>query len=169
MTAPTTASALEDELRRANANRAVLYYLIFDELRKAIGEEQAAQAMKRAIYRRGVETSEPIKQFAPDRIRELGEYHVAHSAGGGRLFNPQVQRLDDQAFEVLNTTCPLKQAWQDYGLSDAEVAKMCDIGSAIDYGKFEGAGFRFECVTWTPGKRGCCTLKAYPGNRQPSG
>jgi hypothetical protein len=64
---------------------------------------------------------------------------------------------------VLNTTCPLKEAWQAYGLPDAEVAKMCEIGSAIDYGKFEGAGFRFECETWKSGKRGCCTLKAYPG------
>ena len=30
--------ALRDELRAANANRAVLYYLIFDELRQVIGE-----------------------------------------------------------------------------------------------------------------------------------
>jgi len=81
----------------------------------------------------------------------------------GRIFNPEVKRLDDQGFEVLNTTCPLREAWQAYGLSDAAVAKMCEIGSAIDYGKFEGAGFRFECDTWKPGKRGCCTLKAYPG------
>ena len=103
-----------------------------------------------------------IKQFAPDRIKALGEHHVAHSAGGGKLFNPEVKRLDDTGFEVLNTTCPLKEAWQAYGLSDAEVAKMCEIGSAIDYGKFEGAGFRFACDTWKPGKRGCCTLKVYP-------
>ena len=153
------ADALRDELRGANANRAVLYYLIFDEMRKVVGEEEAVAVMKRAIYRRGVEMSASIRQFAPDRIRELGEHHLAHSAGGGTVFNPEVQRHDDEAFEVLNTTCPLKQAWQDYGLGEEDVAKMCDIGSAIDYGKFEGAGFRFECDTWTAGKRGCCTLK----------
>ena len=151
---------LEDELRAANANRAILYYLIFDELRAAVGEAEASRIMKRAIYRRGTEMSEPIKRFAPDRIRELGEYHVAHSAGGGRIFNPEVQRLDDESFAILNTTCPLKEAWQAYGLSEAEVAKMCEIGAAIDYGKFEGAGFAFQCETWIPGKRGCCTLKA---------
>jgi hypothetical protein len=155
--------ALEAELRSANANRAVLYWLIFDEMRKSIGEARAAEIMKAAIHRRGREMSEPIKRFAPDRMRELGEYHVAHSAGGGKLFNPEVRRLDEGGFEVLNTTCPLKEAWQAYGLSDEDVAKMCAIGAAIDYGKFEGAGFRFECETWTPGKRGCCTLKAYPG------
>ena len=96
------------------------------------------------------------------RVRELCEHYLAISPGGGTMFNPEVQRLDDEGFEVLNTTCPLKQAWQDYGLSDEEVAKMCDIGSAIDYGMFGGAGFKFECETWTPGKRGCCMLKAYP-------
>ncbi|HXA69779.1 MAG TPA: L-2-amino-thiazoline-4-carboxylic acid hydrolase [Stellaceae bacterium] len=158
-----TQEDLEEELRAANANRAILYYLIFDELRKAHGEAEATKVMRAAIYRRGQEMAADIKQFAPDRIKALGEHHVAHSAGGGKLFNPEVKRLDDTGFEVLNTTCPLKEAWQAYGLSDAEVAKMCEIGSAIDYGKFEGAGFRFACDTWKPGKRGCCTLKAYPG------
>ena len=157
--------ALRTELEGANANRAVLYYLIFVEVRSALGEDRAIEIMKRAIYQRGSETSLPIKQFSPNQIRELGEYHVKHSAGGGKLFNPEIQRLDDSAFEVLNTTCPLKQAWIDYGLTDAEVALMCDIGSAIDYGKFEGAGFTFEVDTWKPGKRGCCTLKAYAATR----
>ena len=158
-----TQEDLEEELGAANGNRAILYYLIFDELRKAHGEAEATKVMRAAIYRRGQEMAADIKRFAPDRIKALGEYHVAHSAGGGKLFNPEVKRLDDKGFEVLNTTCPLKEAWQAYGLSDAEVAKMCEIGSAIDYGKFEGAGFRFACDTWKPGKRGCCTLKAYPG------
>jgi L-2-amino-thiazoline-4-carboxylic acid hydrolase len=157
-----TTEDLEQELRAANADRAILYFLVFDELRRIRGEAEATNVMRAAIYRLGQEMAASIKQFAPDRIKSLGEYHVAHSAGGGRLFNPEVKRLDDKGFEVLNTTCPLKDAWQAYGLPDAEVAKMCEIGSVIDYGKFEGAGFRFECDTWKPGKRGCCTLKAYP-------
>jgi len=158
-----TKQDLEQELRAANANRAILYYLIFDELRKAHGEAEASKVMRAAIYRRGKEMAADIKQFAPNRMKALGDYHVAHSAGGGKLFNPEVKRLDDGGFEVLNATCPLKDAWQARGLSDAEVAKMCEIGSAIDYGQFESAGFRFDCETWKPGKRGCCTLKVYPG------
>lgn len=157
-----TPEDLEQELRAANADRAILYFLIFDELRNARGEAEATKVMRAAIYRLGQEMAASIKQFAPDRMKALGEYHVAHSAGGGKLFNPEVKRLDDKGFEVLNTTCPLKEAWQAYGLSDVDVAKMCELGSAIDYGKFEGAGFRFECSTWKPGERGCCTLKAYP-------
>ncbi|MBU06007.1 MAG: hypothetical protein CL877_08685 [Dehalococcoidales bacterium] len=152
---------MHEDLRNANANRAVLYYLIYDEMRKVTGQEEAIKVMKKAIYRRGVEMSEAIKQYAPSDLQALGQFHLTHSAGGGALFNPEIQRHDTDAFEVLNTTCPLKQAWIDYGLSDEDVALMCDIGSAIDYGKFEGAGFKFECDTWKPGKRGCCTLKAY--------
>jgi len=158
-----TKENLDQELRGANANRAILYYLVFDEMRKAHGEVEATRVMRAAIYRRGQQMAVDIKQFAPDRMQALGEYHVAHSAGGGKLFNPEVKRLDDQGFEVLNATCPLKEAWQAHGLSGAEVAKMCEIGSAVDYGQFEAAGFRFECDTWKSGKRGCCTLKVYPG------
>jgi hypothetical protein len=153
---------LEQELRDATSARAVLYYLVFDEIRKVRGESEATQVMRAAIYRLGREMAPSITQFAPNRIKDLGRYHVANSAGGGRLFNPVITRLDDDGFEVLNTSCPLKDAWQAHGLSDAEVAKMCILGSAIDYGKFEGAGFRFECDTWSPGERGCCTLKVYP-------
>jgi hypothetical protein len=153
---------LEGELRASNANRAILYWLIFEEIQKAHGEAEATRLMKAAIYRRGEEMGAAIRRFAPDSIEEVGRYHVAHSLGGGKVFNPEVQRLDADGFEVLNTTCPLKEAWQAYGLSDEQVAKMCEIGAAIDYSKFEGAGFRFECDTWKPGKRGCCTLKVYP-------
>jgi len=28
----------------------------------------------------------------------------------------------------------------------------------VDKGLFEGAGFRFENRTWTPGAKGCCFL-----------
>ena len=101
-----TKDDLEEELRAANANRAILYYLIFDELRNARGEAEASKIMRAAIHRRGQELAASIKQFAPDRVKALGEYHVAHSAGGGKIFNPEVKRLDETGFEVLNTTCP---------------------------------------------------------------
>ena len=68
-----TTESLEQELRAANANRAILYYLIFDELRKAHGEAEATKVMRAAIYRRGQEMAASIKQFAPDRIKALGE------------------------------------------------------------------------------------------------
>ena len=88
-----------------------------------------------------------------DRCRAVAHWpeRTLNSEGAGAVFNPKVQRHDGRAFEVLTTTCPLKQAWQDYGLDDEEAAKVCDNGSTIDYGKFEGAGFRFECDTWVAG------------------
>jgi hypothetical protein len=51
---------LRKELRASFKNRAILYYLIFDELREELGEDLAIRLMKRAIYRRGQQIG---KQF----------------------------------------------------------------------------------------------------------
>lgn len=153
---------LLDELRAAHADRAVLYYLALDELRRTCGDDEAMRVLNTVIYRLGQRMAPAVACFAPGRMRELGAYHVVHSAAGGRLFNPTVRRLDDGGFEVHNATCPLKDAWQSMGLADAEVAALCKLAAAVDYGKFEAAGFRFDCETWKPGASGCCTLKVYP-------
>jgi hypothetical protein len=60
-------------------------------------------------------------------------------------------------------SCPLKEAYQEAGLSDQEIARMCDIAAEVDYGTFEGAGFQFSAETWKPGREGCCLLKIKPG------
>ena len=44
---------LREELRASFKNRAILYYLIFDELRQELGQDRAAEILMRAIYRRG--------------------------------------------------------------------------------------------------------------------
>ena len=46
---------LRAELRGSYANRALLYYLIFDEMRTELGAERAEQIMSRAIYKRGLQ------------------------------------------------------------------------------------------------------------------
>jgi hypothetical protein len=157
-----TEAELLEELRAANADRAVLYYLALDELRRSCGDAEAMRMLDAIIYRLGERMGSAVSCFAPARMRELGAYHVAHSAAGGRLFNPTVRRLDDGGFEVHNATCPLKDAWQSMGLADNEVATLCKLAAAVDFGKFESAGFRFDCETWKPGQPGCCTLKVYP-------
>ena len=66
-----TKEDLEQELRAANANRAIFYYLVFDEMRTSHGEAEATRVMRAAIYRRGREMAADIRQFAPDRIKAL--------------------------------------------------------------------------------------------------
>jgi hypothetical protein len=59
--------------------------------------------------------------------------------------------------------CPLREAWQEAGLPDEEVATLCRIAARIDNGTFEGAGFEFFADTWQPNAEGCCCLHIRPG------
>ncbi len=60
----------EDQLRSqlydSFKNRAILYYLIYDELREELGPDRAEELLSRAIYRRGqLLGQEKYARFAP--------------------------------------------------------------------------------------------------------
>ncbi|MCY2996213.1 MAG: L-2-amino-thiazoline-4-carboxylic acid hydrolase [Planctomycetota bacterium] len=151
--------ALREQLQASFKNRAILYYLIFDELRQDVGEERAVAVLLRAIYRRGAQIGEQFRQFAPDDLAGLQDAFLKIIPDSGRMFDPQVVRCDAQGLDIQLEACPLKQAWQELGLSEADVATMCRIAGEIDKGTFEAAGFAFEPDTWQPGRSGCCHLK----------
>ncbi len=46
-------------------NRAMMYYHIFEELQKEVGEEKATEIMKRGIYNRGLEIGNTYAKYAP--------------------------------------------------------------------------------------------------------
>jgi len=152
----------EDKLRQqvsdAFKNRAILYFLIFDELRKDLGEERAEEIMKRAIYRRGVQKGEKYKPYAPGNFEGLRDAFVSGIPDDGRLFDPNVLRCDPDGLDVNLENCPLKEAWEEIGLGDDDRVTMCRIAGEIDKGTFEAAGFDFEPDTWQPGRSGCCHL-----------
>ena len=140
-------------------NRALLYYLIFDELRQDVGEERAVAVLLRAIYRRGTQIGEQFRQFAPDNLAGLRDAFLNIIPDSGRMFDPHVARCDAEGLDIQLEACPLKQAWQELGLSEADLETMCRIAGEIDKGTFEAAGFAFEPDTWQPGRSGCCHLK----------
>ena len=45
-------------------------------------------------------------------------------------FNPELERCAAAGIDILLTTCPLKDAWQEAGLSDEEVVIMTHIAGA---------------------------------------
>ena len=157
---------LRKELVAALKNRAILYYLIFDELRGELGEERAATIMKRAVYRRGRQKGEKYARFAPADFAGLRDAFVGGIPDDGRLFDPQVKRCDADGLDVHLERCPLKDAWDELGLDDRDKALMCEIAGVIDQGTFEGAGFAFEPNTWQPGRTGCCHLEIRAGNEK---
>ncbi len=44
---------LRSQLYESFKNRALIYHLIFDELREELGQDRAEEILSRAIYRRG--------------------------------------------------------------------------------------------------------------------
>ncbi len=158
---------LREQLYASFRHRAMLYYLIFDELRSTLDEQQAIDIMQRAIRRRGEQVGKQFAPFAPSDLQGLRDAFLAAIPDDGRMFSAQVQHCDDQQLDMTLQTCPLKDAWQEAGLNDQDVATMCQIAAAIDAGTFEGAGFRFTAETWKPNCDGCCHLHIRPGLSHP--
>jgi len=157
------AERLRGELYAAFKNRALMYWHVFDELRKALGEPQATSLMARAIEARGREIGRQFARYAPADLAGLGDAFVGGVPDEGRMFAPCVERCDPTALDIALQRCPLKEAWQAAGLSETDVATLCRIAGRVDNGTFEAAGFEFSADTWQPGRDGCCHLHIRPG------
>ena len=153
---------LRNELQNSFKNRAILYYLIFDELREEVGEQRAIEILKRAIYCRGEQIGKQFCEFAPNDLAGLRDAFLAIIPDEGRLFDPQVIQCDDDSLVVHLQACPLKEAWEELGLDEQDRVVMCEIAGEIDKGTFEAAGFSFSPDTWQPGREGCCRLNICP-------
>lgn len=149
---------LREELQASFKNRAVLYYFMFDELRKEVGSDRALEILKRAIYRRGKQIGERFSEFAPDNLPGLKDAFLKIIPDQGRMFHPHVVQCDSESLVIHLETCPLKEAWEELGLDDQEKTIMCELAGEIDKGTFEGAGFAFQPDTWKEGRTGCCHL-----------
>jgi hypothetical protein len=159
----------EEQLRRelydSFKNRAHLYYVIFDELRRELGAEKAEQILARAIYRRGTEKGQKYAAYAPSDLAGLQAAFVGGIPDDGRMFKPEVLRSDADALDIKFHGCPLRDAWQESGLAEEEVATMCRIAARVDNGTFESAGFQFSADTYQPNGEGCCYLHIRPGKK----
>jgi hypothetical protein len=154
---------LRDQLYAAFKHRAMLYYLIFDELRRTLDEPQAIAILQRAIRRRGEAVGQQYAAFAPNDLPGLRDAFLENIPDDGRMFSAQVERCDGEHLDITFQRCPLRDAWQEAGLDDRDVATLCRIAAAIDEGTFEGAGFAFSADTWQPDSEGCCHLHIRPG------
>ena len=157
--------ALRQQLYDSYKNRAILYYLIFDAIRSEWGEEKAEAIMMQAIFKRGTQKGEKYARFGPNDLKGLRDAFLGGLPDEGRMFQPEVIGCDDHHLDIKFHRCPLREAWQEAGLPDEEVAKICRIAARVDYGTFQAAGFEFSADTWQPGGDGCCFLHIRPGPR----
>lgn len=130
------------ETRAAFENRAHIYAHTFDVLAEELGSERAAELMKRAIYRRGVEIGTKYRAAARSAdLEEVGRLFVDGSPCEGTLFEPAIEEPSYDGRIVLRmTACPLVDAWRKAGHPDERVDLLCEIAAAIDVGTFESAG-----------------------------
>ena len=154
---------LRRDLYAAFKNRALMYWHVFDELRKALGEPQTTALMARAIEARGREIGRQFSRYGPADLAGLRDAFVGGVPDDGRMFAPRVDRCDATALDITLQRCPLKEAWQEAGVADADIAALCRIAGRVDNGTFEAAGFEFAADTWQPGRDGCCHLHVRPG------
>jgi hypothetical protein len=156
----TTAAAaqLERELKDAFKNRALLYWSIYDELRREIGAERAERVLARAIERRGTEAGDGLFRGVPADPAAIAERFLKTSPAAGRLFPTEVGRDDMGGVHIKVLGCPLKQAWEEAKLPSADMATLCRIAGRFDNGLFGGRGVAFAAETWSEGKDGCCRL-----------
>jgi hypothetical protein len=151
------------QLVAAFKSRALFYLAIYNEMKQEFGEKKAAEVMRRAIYKRGVETGAQFRKYAPGDLKGLCDAFLAFIPDHTHTFQPEVVQCDGGTLEIKLHNCPLKDAWREAGLPDADVANMCSIAGVVDNGTFEGAGFEFRSETWQEGRDGCCHLYIRPG------
>jgi hypothetical protein len=159
----TSEERLRQHLYAAFKHRGLLYWRFFEELRRELGEARATEVMSRAIYARGREVGREFAAYGPADLPGLARAFLDFLPDGGRMFDPEVERADADGVDIRLRRCPLKEAWQEAGLPDADVAVLCRIAGRVDNGTFEAAGFEFWADTWTPGREGCCHLHIRPG------
>ena len=154
---------LRKELIGSFKNRAMLYFHFFDQMRKEVGEAKAAEIMSKAIYARGLEIGKQFAKYAPGDMKGIRDAFLRFIPDDGALFDPEVLRCDASGVDIKFHRCPLKDAWQEAGVSEADMTKLCKIAGQVDDGTFEAAGFQFSADTWAPGRDGCCHLHIRPG------
>jgi hypothetical protein len=149
-------------LNDANKSRARLYVEFFLALERRFGRGVAIDVCKEAIRDWGRSLAGGLEAHLPNDFDGL-KRSFAFAPDDGVMFRPRVDRCDDDGLDVQFEACPLKSAWLEAGLAEADVALFCEMASQADCGTLEAAGFSVAIETWKPGRQGCCSLKIRRG------
>lgn len=132
-----TERAVDDTLS-AFKFRGVMYYYLFDEMKREFGREKAREVFKRATYRKGVDIQKNYKKSMDNLdFKGLAKDFCDLSAANGSIFHPGIEEVNDNEAIITMASCPLVESWKELGLSPEEIDEMCEVSSAIDYGTFE--------------------------------
>lgn len=116
--------------------------------------------MRAAIHKIGVESGEKEKEGFGDETVNAKMYaeYFTGKAQSDTFEKKLVSANEEEAVVTLNY-CALLKAWQKMGMSDEELALMCDIAMEGDRGIAEGVGLDFELEGSLAQGCECCTLR----------
>jgi hypothetical protein len=153
---------LWNALNDANKSRARVYLEFFHAIERRYGRAAAIDVCKEAIRNWGRAQAGGLVAHRPNDFDGLIRSFV-FAPDGGAMFRPRVDRCDGDGLDVQFESCPLKSAWLETGMAEADVALFCDIASEADYGTLEAAGFSVTIETWKPNCKACCSLRIRRG------
>jgi hypothetical protein len=155
---PADEATLRRELAEAFAARAHLYRLILDVLGERHGAAEAEAVLAEVCRRRGAEVAGLLFHEVPPEPEAIARRFLTVSPDSGDLYPHEASATAD-SFTISVSSCPLKTAWRDAGLSPERVAQLCRIAGEFDRGLFEAAGVAFDNSTWTDARGGgCCRI-----------
>ena len=116
--------------------------------------------MRTAIHNIGVQSGEKEKKSFEGKELNAGTYadYFVNKAVSETFEKKLISADENEAVVTLNY-CALLKAWQAMGMSDEEMALMCDIAMEGDRGIAEGAGLDFELEGSLAQGCECCTLR----------
>jgi hypothetical protein len=138
-----------EKVAQATRQRAAVYAHLFRVLKARLGEPQAIDLMREAIYAYGREKSTKnysVEARGGDLRRAAAEF-AAPDPVKQYQFAPRIVSESDDEVVIAMSGCPLVDEWRDMGLSADEVATLCRVARAVDHGTWEGAigcDLRFE-------------------------
>src|SRR5512143_1755643 len=124
----------------ATRQRAAVYAHLFKVLREKLGAARAVALMSEAIHAHGKEKSakgysaaarsgnlpQAAREFAsPDAVKQF-------------QFAPRVVSASEAEAVIAMSRCPLVDQWTQMRLPAEDVAALCRIARAVDFGTWEG-------------------------------
>lgn len=164
---PTSSNAAVSDLRNQVKNllksRAMLMAALLDELEPEIGLERAETVLRRVMHKRSEGAGKRfLSDCAPGNMPLLRERFIDFLPDHGGLFEVETTRCDAAGLGIKFKTCPVKEAYEEAGISPERMQVLLRISGDGDVGLFEGAGFAIRNDTWAPGSQGCCHLHIKP-------
>ncbi|MGB3070813.1 MAG: L-2-amino-thiazoline-4-carboxylic acid hydrolase [Ottowia sp.] len=164
---PTSSNAAVSDLRNQVKNllksRAMLMAALLDELEPEIGLERAETVLRRVMHKRSEGAGKRfLSDCAPGNMPLLRERFIDFLPDHGGLFEIETTRCDAAGLGIKFKTCPVKEAYEEAGISPERMQVLLRISGDGDVGLFEGAGFAIRNDTWAPGGQGCCHLHIKP-------